>query len=72
VGVVVTTATIRVFVDGQQKTGGITGTATTMASSTGSVDIARSIVDTVTWTLDEMRIYNRALSDAELVQLATQ
>jgi len=33
--------------------------------------IARSIVDTVSWTLDELRGYNRALSDAEIAQLAT-
>jgi hypothetical protein len=70
VGVVATAATIRLFVDGQQKTGAVTGTATTMASSNGSLEVARSILDTVSWTLDELRIYNRALNDSEIVQLA--
>ena len=70
VGVIATTATIRLFVDGQEQTGAVTGTATTMASSNGTLDIAHSIVDAVSWTLDEMRIYNRALNDSEIVQLA--
>jgi hypothetical protein len=70
VGVVATTSTIRLFVDGQEKTGGVTGTATTMASSNGSLDLARSIIDAISWSLDEMRIYNRALSDSEITVLA--
>src|SRR5262249_48004875 len=71
VAAVVTTSSIRLFVDGQEKSGFVAGTATTMASSNGSLDIARSVVDDVTWSVDEMRIYNRALSDSEIVQLAT-
>jgi hypothetical protein len=70
VAAVVTTATIRLFVDGQEKTGFVSGTATTMASSNGTVEVARSVLDDVTWTVDEMRVYNRALSDGEVIQLA--
>ncbi len=70
VAAVVTTAAVRLFVDGQEKNGTVTGAATSLASSTGSVEIARSIVDIPTWTLDEMRIYDRALSDGEVAQLA--
>jgi hypothetical protein len=71
VAAVVTTATIRLFIDGQAKTGFVSGTATTMASSNGTVEVARSVLNDVTWTVDEMRVYNRALSDGEIIQLAT-